>query len=506
MMTMDHHHHNNHHSMSHIQMNAMDISETYQATNSIQLRTHPTHATINFSELGKKLLESARNGDSEEVIELINSGAPFTTDWLGASPLHYAAQYGHVETVETLLRSGIAKDSRTKIDRTALHVASQEGFLETVNVLINFGCDVDSRDMLKMTPLHWAVQRGHRQIVELLLNSGADVKIINKFDKTPIDVAYSCGHDDYVPLLKSYLGKAKPKINPIDNTMQVKMMKNQAKSRSKSNNTVRNINKPMPHQLVKQEFDEDIVGEIRHVSTSDGFITNSTTSSNVANKNQIIIKRTSLDSSQLQNGSQTLQTTASGKLVLNNTSITSLGNNSNAKKLFAINSPNSNIVLLSSPSSGSSNKLNDSGSCVNTPTGPIKLMTTVGSNKKPVFTEIKDAKSLEKFQFFNPSNKGSQPQVIKRYVINPNQTNSSTIQEKDAEIAKLKEENGKLKKELEEIRSLIISKDLEIERLKKSKTTTNQSTADKQEISSNQPTPSSNSPPTLELEDDEQLD
>lgn len=182
---------------------AMDISETFQATSSIQLRTHPTHATINFSELGKKLLESARNGDTEDVLELINTGAPFTTDWLGASPLHYAAQYGHADTVETLLRSGIAKDARTKIDRTPLHVASQEGHLEAVNVLVNYGCDVDAKDMLKMTPLHWAVQRDHRNIMEVLLNHGADVNIANKFNKTPIDIAYTLNRpDEYVPLLQ----------------------------------------------------------------------------------------------------------------------------------------------------------------------------------------------------------------------------------------------------------------------------------------------------------------
>lgn len=182
--------------------NAMDMSETYQATASIQLRTHPTHSTINFSELGKKLLESARNGDVDEVMELISTGAPFTTDWLGASPLHYAAQYGHVETVQTLLNAGIAKDARTKIERTALHVAAQEGHIDTVLALVTSGADVDAKDMLRMTPLHWAVQRGHRNVLDVLLDNGADVSIVNKFDKTPIDIAYSCGFQDLVPFLQ----------------------------------------------------------------------------------------------------------------------------------------------------------------------------------------------------------------------------------------------------------------------------------------------------------------
>lgn len=39
-------------------------------------------------ELGKRLLSSSRDGDTVEVKALINKGAPFTTDWLGTSPLH----------------------------------------------------------------------------------------------------------------------------------------------------------------------------------------------------------------------------------------------------------------------------------------------------------------------------------------------------------------------------------------------------------------------------------
>ncbi|XP_033023436.1 GA-binding protein subunit beta-1-like [Lacerta agilis] len=40
--------------------------------------------------LGKKLLEAARAGQDDEVRILMANGAPFTTDWLGTSPLHLA--------------------------------------------------------------------------------------------------------------------------------------------------------------------------------------------------------------------------------------------------------------------------------------------------------------------------------------------------------------------------------------------------------------------------------
>jgi ankyrin repeat protein len=66
-------------------------------------------------ELGKRLLASARDGDAEEVRHLMSKGAPFTTDWLGTSPLHLSAQYGHLETSKVLMRAGISKDARTKV-------------------------------------------------------------------------------------------------------------------------------------------------------------------------------------------------------------------------------------------------------------------------------------------------------------------------------------------------------------------------------------------------------
>lgn len=55
---------------------------------------------------------------------------------MGASPLHLAAQYGHRSTAEVLLRAGICKDARTKVDRTPLHMAATEGHELIVDLLI----------------------------------------------------------------------------------------------------------------------------------------------------------------------------------------------------------------------------------------------------------------------------------------------------------------------------------------------------------------------------------
>ena len=48
-----------------------------------------------------------------------------------------------------LLRAGISRDARTKVDRTPLHVASQEGHLDIVNLLLQHSADIDAKDMVR---------------------------------------------------------------------------------------------------------------------------------------------------------------------------------------------------------------------------------------------------------------------------------------------------------------------------------------------------------------------
>ncbi|XP_067827322.1 GA-binding protein subunit beta-1 isoform X4 [Heptranchias perlo] len=157
---------------------------------------------MSLVDLGKKLLEAARAGQDDEVRILMSNGAPFTTDWLGTSPLHLAAQYGHYSTAEVLLRAGVSRDARTKVDRTPLHMAASEGHANIVEVLVKNGADINAKDMLKMTALHWAVEHGHQDVVELLIKCGADVHTPSKFCKTAFDIAVDNGDEELILMLQ----------------------------------------------------------------------------------------------------------------------------------------------------------------------------------------------------------------------------------------------------------------------------------------------------------------
>ncbi|GFO07683.1 GA-binding protein subunit beta-1 [Plakobranchus ocellatus] len=169
-----------------------------------QHHRHTQEGTRRMSlvDLGKRLLEAAKRGETDAVRALMSNGAPFTTDWLGTSPLHFAAQYGHQDTAEVLLRAGISRDARTKVDRTPLHVASQEGHMSIVQLLLQSNADIDAKDMLKMTPLHWSTEKGHVAIIGILIRHGADITSEDKFNRTPVDIALNNGRTDIAQLLQ----------------------------------------------------------------------------------------------------------------------------------------------------------------------------------------------------------------------------------------------------------------------------------------------------------------
>nr|XP_055030296.1 GA-binding protein subunit beta-1 isoform X4 [Misgurnus anguillicaudatus] len=157
---------------------------------------------MSLVDLGKKLLEAARAGQDDEVRILMANGAPFTTDWLGTSPLHLSAQFGHFSTTEVLLRAGVSRDARTKVDRTPLHMASSEGHASIVELLLKHGADVNAKDMLQMSALHWAVEHSHRDVAEILLRFGADVHAQSKFCKNALDIALDKGCHELTEILQ----------------------------------------------------------------------------------------------------------------------------------------------------------------------------------------------------------------------------------------------------------------------------------------------------------------
>ncbi|KAL3664212.1 hypothetical protein V7S43_010541 [Phytophthora oleae] len=113
---------------------------------------HPTGATAltvacgyNFPAIVRLLVKNGAR------VDLLNRES-----W---SPLMIAAQLGHSDVEEILLKEGKAKiDQQHPNGTTALHIVSQHNFLEVVKLLLNYGACVDLPDRRGWTPLMSATQ------------------------------------------------------------------------------------------------------------------------------------------------------------------------------------------------------------------------------------------------------------------------------------------------------------------------------------------------------------
>ncbi|XP_035692616.1 ankyrin-1-like [Branchiostoma floridae] len=106
-----------------------------------------------------------------------------------ATPLHKAADGGHVDVSKLLLNFGALVNSKDEFKNTPLHKAASAGHVGVADLLIKKNAQKDSVNKVKATPLHLAATGGHVGVVELLLSAGAQVDSTNQNGMSPKDIA-----------------------------------------------------------------------------------------------------------------------------------------------------------------------------------------------------------------------------------------------------------------------------------------------------------------------------
>jgi len=126
-------------------------------------------------------------------------------DGTGATPLIWAARYGHEEVVELLLqKKDIQPDQQdVNCDRTALSWAAENGHEGVVGLLLEKKeVEPDRLSKSGLTPLLWALKNGHEGVVNLLLERyDIDPNRPGKFGRTPLSWAAENGCEGVVKLL-----------------------------------------------------------------------------------------------------------------------------------------------------------------------------------------------------------------------------------------------------------------------------------------------------------------
>lgn len=116
--------------------------------------------------------------------------------------LHRAASHGWLGLVDILIRDGLDIDHPYQQGRTALCKAAEEGHAQVVDTLLKAGANRNFRTTTGAdTPIILAARKGHEEVVKLLLEAGADMSQENAFSKTARALAEEGGHGTAVQML-----------------------------------------------------------------------------------------------------------------------------------------------------------------------------------------------------------------------------------------------------------------------------------------------------------------
>ena len=125
-------------------------------------------------------------------------------DRFGRTPLHWAAEQGHLDVVLALLRAGACVDPRSQCKATPIMLAASGGHVGIVGVLVHYragesDCWPFSRhrrgiDHWRSTALHYAAAGGHVAVVRHLLDAGFDRGQHDGAGLTPAEVSARESH------------------------------------------------------------------------------------------------------------------------------------------------------------------------------------------------------------------------------------------------------------------------------------------------------------------------
>lgn len=155
----------------------------------------------------KMFIKACQEGDIQAVVLQIKRGIDVngTDDNAQSAPLHWAAQSGHADIVQTLLSNNADVDQVNKGGLTALHYAADKGHAKVVTLLIQKGASVNMKEFKdNWAPLTYAASKGHHDVVTLLVESGADVNTTESDGWSPLHFACSEGREEIVNTLIEY--------------------------------------------------------------------------------------------------------------------------------------------------------------------------------------------------------------------------------------------------------------------------------------------------------------
>ena len=154
-------------------------------------------------QLSNKYILAVLCGDRKELDKLLGENHDdIERDYLGFTPMHWAAFLGQVDMIGPLAKAGYSVDDNdNSFNFSPMHLAVLGNRFNAVDKLVSLGASLNGRDENGLTPLHLAVSSSQVAMVEKLLKQGADVSPLNQYDESALDTAKRMELESIVKLL-----------------------------------------------------------------------------------------------------------------------------------------------------------------------------------------------------------------------------------------------------------------------------------------------------------------
>jgi hypothetical protein len=138
------------------------------------IHLQPIMMNVKFGRYGRtQLHHCARKGLTTSVKRLLsirNINVNVKDDVSGWTPLHYAADEGHIEIAGLLLQNGAEVNAKDRWDRTPLHLAAYNGHVDILHLLVENGANLEAQSSNGGRALHKAVLNGHLPFIQELIS------------------------------------------------------------------------------------------------------------------------------------------------------------------------------------------------------------------------------------------------------------------------------------------------------------------------------------------------
>ncbi|CAF1140837.1 unnamed protein product, partial [Rotaria sordida] len=125
---------------------------------------------------------------------------------------------GHYQTTREKLN---ILEERDDGSNTAIHIAAAEGHSSIIKLLIEQNCDLQARNLISWLPIHCAAERGRYNSVRVLIENHSPIDPVDKNQQTPLHLAARNGHSEVVKLLLKNNAKIYKRTTNGDNCLDL---------------------------------------------------------------------------------------------------------------------------------------------------------------------------------------------------------------------------------------------------------------------------------------------